>query len=262
MITKKIKILNKNYKKPLSCLAVYSPGVAKFIDGIVDIILVGDSLGITLYGMKNTQGVTLEMMEKHGLAVTKNVKKSISVIDMPYKSYVNKRQAYTNAKKLLESTKANFVKLEINSKKIPIVKYLSDKKINVMAHIGVTPQSHNDFKKIKVVGRTEHEFNKLILLAKNAELSGAKVLLLECITERLAKNITSSVSIPTIGIGASKNCNGQILVFDDLINLNNENKYKFVKNYMNFNRLSKTAVKKFSNEVKSRKFPGKKNSYK
>ncbi len=259
---KKIKFLDKVFNKPITCLTAYSGSIAKILDGNVDMILIGDSLGTTLYNMKNTQSVTLEMMKMHGKVVTTNVKKSITIIDMPYKSYKNKLMALKNARELLNYSKANILKLEINKKNIPIVKYLSEKKFNVIAHIGVTPQSYNDFKEIKVVGRKEHERIELINLALSAEKAGAKAILLECIVENVSKEITSVISIPTIGIGSSKFCDGQVLVFDDLVNIDSSQNFpKFVKNYMNFEQQARKAVGKFSNEVKLRRFPNKKYTY-
>ncbi|MDC3131765.1 3-methyl-2-oxobutanoate hydroxymethyltransferase [Pelagibacteraceae bacterium] len=261
-MSKKIKFLNKIYNKPITCLTAYSGSVAKILDGNVDMILIGDSLGSTLYNMKNTQGVTLDMMKMHGKAVTTNVKKSTTIIDMPYKSYTTKLKALKNARELLNYSKANILKLEISEKSIPIINYLSKNKFNVIAHIGVTPQSYSDFKNIKVVGRKEFEKTKLLNLALDAEKAGAKAILLECVVENLSKMITSVLSIPTIGIGSSKFCDGQVLVFDDLVNINNnENLPKFVKKYMDLEQQIKKAVGKFSKEVKLRKFPSKKFTY-
>ena len=262
MKKKLVKILNKKFNYPITCLTAYSPSIAKILDGNVDIVLIGDSLGTTLYGMKNSQSVTLNMMKIHGLAVTNNINKSITVIDMPYKTYENKLQALKNAKTLLNFTKAKMIKLEINRRNLPIVKYLSSKNLNVVAHIGVTPQSFVNFKKIKAVGKTKKESQNLIKLALNAEKAGAKAILLECITEETAKKITSSISLPTIGIGSSKYCDGQVLVFDDLIKIDKEQYFpKFVKNYLNFDELASNAVKKFSTDVRQKKFPSKKYSY-
>ena len=259
---KKIKILDKNFSKPISCLTAYSPSIANILDGNIDLILVGDSLGSTLYGMKNTQGVTIEMMKNHGAAVNKVVKKSLKVLDMPNKTYENKTDAYKNAKKLLKYCRPDLLKLEINKKKLVILKHLVNKKINVISHIGVTPQSYKNFNKIKVLGKTNKEKNDLLYLAKESEKIGAKAVLLECITEDSAKLVTENISIPTIGIGASKYCDGQVLVFDDLINLNlNHKKPKFVKNYLNFSKIAINAVKKYNKEVKLKKFPSKKFTY-
>ena len=259
---KKIKILDRNFYKPISCLTAYSPSIAKILDGKIDLILVGDSLGSTLYGMENTQGVTMDMMKNHGAAVNKAVKKSLKVLDMPYKTYENKIDAYKNAIKLINYCKPDLLKLEINKKKLVILKYLVSKKINVISHIGVTPQSYNNFNKIKILGKTNTEKDNLLKLAKESERFGAKAVLLECITSDTAKLITKNISIPTIGIGASKYCDGQVLVFDDLINLSiNNKKPKFVKNYLNFNKIAGIAVKKYNKEVKLKKFPNIKFTY-
>tara|TARA_X000000950_G_scaffold64452_1_gene79037 strand:- start:748 stop:1533 length:786 start_codon:yes stop_codon:yes gene_type:complete len=259
---KKIKILDKNFYKPISCLTAYSPSIANILDGKIDLILVGDSLGSTLYGMKNTQSVTMDMMKNHGAAVNKLIKKSLKVLDMPYKTYENKIDAYKNAKILLNYCKPDLLKLEINKKKLFILKHLVNKKINVISHIGVTPQSYKNFNKIKILGKTSIEKNMLLNLAKESEKLGAKAILLECITAETAKIITENISIPTIGIGASKYCDGQILVFDDLINLStNVKKPKFVKNYLNFTKIAGNAVKRYHKDVKLRKFPSVKFTY-
>ena len=259
---KKIKILHKSFSKPISCLTAYSPSIANILDGKIDLILVGDSLGSTLYGMKNTQGVTMDMMKNHGAAVNKEIKKSLKVLDMPYKTYDNKIDAYKNAKILLNHCKPDLLKIEISSKKLVILKHLVDKKINVISHIGVTPQSYKNFNKIKVLGRTNKEKQNLLKLAKESETLGAKAVLLECVTANTAKLITENISIPTIGIGASGYCDGQVLVFDDLINLStNDKKPKFVKNYFNFNKIASNVVNKYNREVKLKKFPSTKFSY-
>ena len=259
---KKIKILHKSFSKPISCLTAYSPSIANILDGKIDLILVGDSIGSTLYGMKNTQGVTMDMMKNHGAAVNKAIKKSLKVLDMPYKTYDNKIDAYKNAKILLNHCKPDLLKIEISEKKLVVLKHLVDKKINVISHIGVTPQSYKNFNKIKVLGKTNKEKQNLLELAKESESLGAKAVLLECVTTDTAKLITENISIPTIGIGASKYCDGQVLVFDDLINLSiNDKKPKFVKNYFNFNKIASNAVKKYNREVKLKKFPGTKFTY-
>ena len=259
---KKIKILHKSFSKPISCLTAYSPSIANILDGKIDLILVGDSLGSTLYGMKNTQGVTMDMMKNHGAAVNKAIKKSLKVLDMPYKTYDNKIDAYKNAKILLNHCKPDLLKIEISKKKLVVLKHLVDKKVNVISHIGVTPQSYKNFNKIKVLGRTNKEKQNLLKLAKESETLGAKAVLLECVTANTAKLITENISIPTIGIGASKYCDGQVLVFDDLINLSiNDKKPKFVKNYFNFNKVASNVVKKYNREVKLKKFPSTKFTY-
>ena len=259
---KKIKILHKSFSKPISCLTAYSPSIANILDGKIDLILVGDSLGSTLYGMNNTQGVTMDMMKNHGAAVNKAIKKSLKVLDMPYKTYDNKIDAYKNAKILLNHCRPDLLKIEISEKKLVVLKHLVDKKVNVISHIGVTPQSYKNFNKIKVLGRTNKEKQNLLKLAKESETLGAKAVLLECVTANTAKLITENISIPTIGIGASRYCDGQVLVFDDLINLStNDKKPRFVKNYLNFNKIASKVVKKYNQEVKLKKFPSSKFTY-
>jgi len=259
---KKIKILQKSFSEPISCLTAYSPSIAKILDGKVDLILVGDSLGSTLYGMKNTQGVTMDMMKNHGAAVNREIKRSLKVLDMPYKTYQTKVDAIKNAKILINYCKPDLLKLEINKKKLDILKHLVRKKINVISHIGVTPQSYKNFNRIKVLGKTNKEKNDLLNLAKESERLGSKAVLLECITANTAKLITENISIPTIGIGASRYCDGQVLVFDDLINLSTNNKKpKFVKKYLNFSKIAGSAVKNYNREVKLKKFPSTKFTY-
>ena len=181
---------------------------------------------------------------------------------MPYKTYNNKIDAYKNAKILLNHCKPDLLKIEISKRKLSILKHLVDKKVNVISHIGVTPQSYKNFNKIKVLGKTNKEKQNLLKLAQESETLGAKAVLLECITTDTAKLITENISIPTIGIGASRYCDGQILVFDDLINLSTNGKRpKFVKNYFNFNKIATNVVKKYNQEVKLKKFPSSKFTY-
>ena len=227
------KLLAKKNKIPITCLTAYSKPIANLLDGKVDLILIGDSLGTTLYGMKNTRGVTLDMMKNHGKAVVKNTKLSMTIVDMPYNTYRNKKEALKNAKEIISYTKADFIKIETDQKNIDIVKYLSKNKIKIIAHIGVTPQQFSNFNKIKSVGKKAKDAERLLYLASQLENAGSKFIVLECINQSIAKKITNKLSIPTIGIGASKDCDGQVLVIDDILNFNsNIRKPKFVKNFM------------------------------
>ena len=256
------KLLKQKKIKPITCLTAYTKAMAKILDGKVDLILIGDSLATALYDMRNTQNVSIETMQEHGRAVCKNVKRSMTIIDMPYNSYKNKKQALINAKKLLAYSKANFIKIESNNKNVSILKHLVFNNLNVVGHIGVTPQRFSDFKKIKSVGKNIKEEKYLISLAKNLESAGAKFIILECINKNVAKKITDILKIPTIGIGASKFCDGQVLVINDLLNFDStEKKPKFVKNYLNIQKIISNAVTKYTKEVKSKKFPSKKYSY-
>ena len=141
-------LLIKKNKIPITCLTAYSKPIANILDGKIDLILIGDSLGTTIYGMKNTQAVTLEMMMEHGRAVSKNCKKSFTIIDMPYNTYNNNKDAFSNIKNLLNYTKCQAVKIETDESKINLIKYLTKKKIKVVSHIGVTPQKYKNFDKI------------------------------------------------------------------------------------------------------------------
>ena len=160
------KLLLKKNIEPITCLTAYSKPLAILIDGKVDLILIGDSLGTTLYGMKNTRTVTLEMMKNHGKAVVKNTSISITIIDMPYNTYRNKKEALNNARDILNFTKADYIKIETDKKNIGIVKHLSKNKIKVVSHIGITPQKFSDFNKIKSVGKNSKDINELMLLAR------------------------------------------------------------------------------------------------
>jgi len=257
------KLLLKKFKEPLTCLTAYSKPLANILDGKVDLILVGDSLGTTLYGMKNTRGVNLEMMKNHGKAVVNNTHTSMTIIDMPYNTYRNKKEALKNCLDILSFTNADFIKIETDEKNIELVKYLTKNKIKVVSHIGVTPQKFTNFNNIRSVGKNIKEEKDLINLAVRLEEAGSKFIVLECVRLTVAKKITNKLSIPTIGIGSSKYCDGQVLVIDDILNLNPINqKPKFIKNYTNIQKNIKVALNKFVNEVKSKKYPSNKESYK
>lgn len=249
-------------KKKIICLTAYTNSIAKIIDKHVDVILIGDSLGTTIYGMKNTQEVSLNMMMNHGKAVLNSSKKAFTIIDMPFNSYRNKKEALKNAKKLLKFTKCQSVKIETNFKTLGIVSHLKKNNISVISHIGVTPQKYKDFKKIRVTGKTKEEGQMLLELAIQLEKAGSCMIFLECIKESVAKEITNKLNIPTIGIGASLDCDGQILVINDILNIENLiNLPRFVKIYANINKNIEEAVKKFSTDVLNKKFPKIKNTY-
>jgi len=257
------KIQNQKNKKKITCLTAYTSEIAKIVDEHVDITLIGDSLGTVIYGMKNTQAVTLEMMMEHGRAVSKNCKKSFTIIDMPYKTYENNKQALTNVKKLLNYTKCQAVKIETDEKNIGLVRFLTKNKIKVASHIGVTPQKYKNFSKIRSLGKLPAEKDKIFNLAIKLEEAGTCLIVLECIKEKLASKISKNLKIPTIGIGASKECDGQVLVTDDILGLTDTiKKPKFVKHYANVHSIIKKAIKKYCFEVEQKKFPNIKNVYK
>ena len=259
--TKKFIQKQKN-KKKITCLTAYTTSIAKIIDNYVDMILIGDSVGTVIYGMKNTQSVTLEMMMNHGKTVKDSTKKAFTIIDMPYNSFKNKKQALNNARKLLKYTKCQAVKIEAEKKTIDVIKYLNDNKIDVVSHIGVTPQKYKDFKKIRAVGNSLKEKKRITNLAIELEKAGSIIIFLECIKESLARTISQKLKIPSIGIGASLSCDGQVLVINDILMMGNEGKIpRFVKPYTNIYEAIEKSVKKFTNDVENKKFPKISNTY-
>ena len=252
------ELLKKKSKSKIVCLTAYSKNIAKNIDPYTDLILVGDSLGSVLYEFNTTRSVTLDMMINHSKSVKQGITKSLMVVDMPYQTYRNKSEALKNAKKIIKETKCDAVKLEGGFKIAMIIEHLIKNKINVMGHLGILPQSVKG--KFKVKGKNLREQNQLLKDAKIIEQAGVFSIVLEGVKTDIAKKITSSIKIPTIGIGASNYCDGQVLVSDDLLGLTNSN-IKFVKKYADLGKSIKSAVKSFRKEVINKKFPSKKYSY-
>ena len=252
------KILKKKNKDKIICLTSYSKNISEILDKYTDIILVGDSLGSVLYSFDTTKKVNLNMIIEHSKSVRQGVKKSLMVVDMPFNTYRNRREALKNAKKIIKYSKADAVKLEGGKKIIDIVKYLRKNKINVMGHLGILPQSHKG--KFRYKGKTTMERKNILADAILLQKNGVFSIVLECIETTLAKEITKKLKIPTIGIGSSVNCDGQVLVTDDLIGLNLTS-IKFVKNFYDIRKHITIAVKKFKDEVKKQKYPSAKFSY-
>ena len=196
-------------------------------------------------------------MKNHARSVKLGVKKSLIVVDMPKGSYTNNTIAIKNAKYLIKETKCDAIKIESNNKNFHIIKSLTNKKIPVMGHIGFTPQFK---KKFKISGKKESDKKKLINEAKNIEKAGAFSIVIECVSEKVAKDITKILKIPTIGIGSSKYCDGQILVTDDILGLSGFYP-KFVKKYVELDKIVSKAINKYKNEVKRVSFPKKNNSF-
>ena len=247
----------KKSKKKLVCLTAYSKPIAKILDKYCDIILVGDSVATAFYGMKNTREIKLQTMINHAISVKKACHKSILVFDMPFNTYNNIKNAKKNINKVIKKKCCDAVKLESNGKNFKIIKKLVDSGIPVMGHIGYTPQNKKLF---RPHGMKSSEQKKLINEATNIENAGAFAIVLECINSKTAKKITESIKIPTIGIGSSNFCNGQILVLDDLIGLSGFYP-KFVKKYANLKKIIESAVSKFKKDVIKGNFPKKSNSY-
>ena len=251
-------ILNKKNKSKLVCLTAYSKNIASILDNHCDIILVGDSLGSVLYNYKSTKEVTLDTMINHSKSVRLGVKKSLMVVDMPFNTYRNPKEALKNAKLVIKKTKCDAVKLEGGKKIVSIVKKLVKNKIPVMGHLGILPQTD---KKFTFKGKKLLERNRILKEAKLLEAAGIFSIVLECIEIKLSKMITNKLTIPTIGIGSSANCDGQVLVIDDLIGLS-ESKFRFVKKYVNMSKIINGAVRKYKLEVLRKQFPKSKHSFK
>ena len=257
MQKKILTIKSKKNKSKIICLTAYSKNIASIIDKHCDIILVGDSLGSVLYNFPSTKKVTLGMMIEHSKSVRMGVSKSLMVVDMPYNTYRNPKEALRNAKKIISQTKCDAVKIEGGKKVFQIIKILIKNKIPVMGHLGVLPQSAKNF---KFKGKNTAERKTILKDSKLLEEAGVFSIVLECVESSLAKEITKIVSIPTIGIGASSYCDGQVLVTDDLIGLNKINA-RFVKRYSNIQKQINDAALKFKLDVIKVKFPSKKHSY-
>ena len=257
MKKKILDIVKKKNKQKIVSLTAYSKNVASILDNHCDIILVGDSLGSVLYNYKSTREVTLNTMIEHSKSVRMGIKKGLMIVDMPHNTYRTPNEALKNAKQIMKKTKCDGVKLEGGQKIIKTIKILIKNKIPVMGHLGLLPQTDKTF---KFKGKKKLERNNIIRDSQLLEKAGVFSIVLECVETSLAKLVTENISVPTIGIGASKYCDGQILVFDDLIGLN-PMKYKFVKKYANIRKDISKAVLNYSKEVKKIKFPNKKNSF-
>jgi 3-methyl-2-oxobutanoate hydroxymethyltransferase len=253
-------ILQKKNREKIICLTAYSFPMAKIIDEYCDIILVGDSLGMTIYGFKDTLDVTLDMMINHGKAVMKAVKKSFVVVDLPFGTYENsKEQALESAKKVIAKTGCNAIKIETSRELVSTVKFLVQNNINVMAHVGLMPQHVRKIGGYRYQGRDEKSAREILETSKLVEEAGAFCLVIEAVPEKLASEISAVLKIPTIGIGASAACDGQVLVIDDLLGINQEFKPRFVKHYANIASQIANAVQQFSQDVKNKQFPASEN---
>ena len=257
MKKKILNIIKKKNKSKIVSLTAYSKNIASILDNFCDIVLVGDSLGSVLYNYKSTREVSLKTMIEHSKSVRMGIKKSLMVVDMPHNTYRNPKEALQNAKKIIIKTKCDAVKLEGGKKIYNIVKALTKNNIPVMGHLGLLPQSDKTF---KFKGKKISERKKILNDAKLLEDAGVFSIVLECVETSLAKKITNEINIPTIGIGASNNCDGQILVLDDLIGLNPID-VRFVKKYANIRKEITKAVSSYSRDVRKKKFPLKKHSY-
>ncbi|MEP2715913.1 3-methyl-2-oxobutanoate hydroxymethyltransferase [Pseudophaeobacter sp.] len=248
-------ILAQKGKTPIVSLTAYTTPMAQMMDPHCDFILVGDSVGMVLHGLPSTLGVTMEMMILHGAAVARGLSHAMLVIDMPFGSYEESpEQAFRNAARLMRETNAAAVKLEGGVEMAPTIQFLVERGIPVMAHLGLTPQSINTLGGYKVQGRDAAGAAVLAGAQAVAE-AGAFAVVLEKVPQGLADEITGAVAIPTIGIGASAGCDGQILVVDDMLGLFTAFKPKFVKRYGNLGTDAEAAIAAYAAEVRARAFP-------
>ncbi|MGI2058525.1 3-methyl-2-oxobutanoate hydroxymethyltransferase [Shewanella baltica] len=243
-------------KTPIVALTAYEKPMAELIDPHVDMIIVGDSVGMVVYGQDSTLGVTLEMMINHGLAVTRGAAHACVIIDMPFGSYQESpQQAFRHASQVLIRTGAQAVKLEGGAEMLDTTRFLTQRGIPVMPHIGLMPQHVNQLGGFKTQARDAAAIEALVRLAKNFEQAGAFSILIEGTSELAARTVTAEVSIPVIGIGASPACDGQVLVTEDILGLFSDYTPKFAKRYIDLSSLITHACAEYAREVRSAEFP-------
>lgn len=246
---------------PIVSLTAYTTPMAQMMDSECDFVLVGDSVGMVVHGMPSTLGVTMEMMILHGQAVARGLSKAMLVIDMPFGSYEESpAQAMQNAARLMRETGAAAVKLEGGAHMVETIAFLTARGVPVMAHIGLTPQSFNTLGGYKLQGRAD-QAEAVMAEAKAVTKAGAFALVLEKIPADLADRITAAIDIPTIGIGASAGCDGQILVVDDILGIFTAFKPKFVKRYASLRADGEAGIAAYAAEVRARKFPAPEHIY-
>lgn len=247
--------------EPIVSLTSYHAHTAAIADRYVDFLLVGDSLGMVMHGFESTLPVPLELMILHGRAVMRGARRALVVVDMPFGSYEESpQQAFRNAAMVVKETQCGAIKLEGGKRMAETIRFLSERGIPVMAHIGLTPQSINILGGFKTQGRTRDQWAIIEEDARAVTDAGAFAVVLEAVAEPLAARITKDVPIPTIGIGASPACDGQILVMEDMLGLS-PRVPKFVKEFGKVGAAIENAIRTYAEEVKSRNFPGPANTY-
>lgn len=253
----------KEQGQKISMLTAYDYSTAKIMDEAgVNSILVGDSLGNVMLGYEDTISVTLEDMIHHGAAVARGAKNALVVIDMPFMSYqTSVYDAVVNAGRLMKEGRAGAVKLEGGTEVCPQIRAIVNAGIPVCAHLGLTPQSINAFGGFRVQGKSEEAARKILSDAKDIEEAGAFAVVLEGIPAKLAELITKQLNIPTIGIGAGKECDGQVLVYQDMLGMFSDFTPKFVKRYADLGEIMKDAFSRYQEEIQSGVFPGKEHEY-
>lgn len=261
--TTKLAAMKQNGEK-ITMLTAYDYTTASLVDKAgIDTILVGDSLGMVMLGYDTTIPVTMEDMISHGAAVVRGAKDTFVIVDMPFMSYQTSiYDAVTNAGRLMKETQCQAVKLEGGVKLREHIRAIVDASIPVVAHIGMTPQSVNAFGGFKVQGKNYDAAKQLILDAKAVEEAGAFMVVLECVPEKLAKLVSESISIPTIGIGAGAGCDGQVLVYQDMLGMYPDFTPKFAKKFADLGNEMVNAFKAYSDEVKAGTFPSEEHGFK
>lgn len=247
---------------PIVSLTAYTAPMAKLLDSHCDLLLVGDSLGMVVYGLPSTLGVSLEMMIAHGAAVVRGSKQACVMVDLPFGSYQESpEQAFRSAARVLSETGASAVKLEGGAAMAPTIRFLAERGVPVCAHIGVMPQSTNAIGGYPTAGRADADAQALMSDAQALEDAGAFAMVIEKTLEPLARALTEAVSIPTIGIGASAACDGQVLVVDDMLGVFTEFTPKFVHRYAELGGEIEKAARLYAEDVRNRRFPGKNNVF-
>lgn len=247
--------------EPIVCLTAYDAPMAALLDPHCDVLLVGDSLGMAVHGLPNTVGVTLEMMILHGQAVMRGAKRAMVVVDMPFGSYEGgKEVAYANCVRVMKETGAQAVKLETSIEMAEIVAFLVKRGIPVMGHVGLRPQAILAEGGFKAKGRTDSERDRVLAEAKAVAEAGAFCIVIEGVAESLAREITETIDAPTIGIGASAACDGQVLVVNDMLGMFDWTP-KFVRKYADLRTEIDRAASAFASDVKTRRFPAEVETY-
>ena len=253
----------KESGEKITMMTAYDYPMAGLVDESgIDTILVGDSLGMVVLGYESTVPVTMDEMLHHCKAVSRGAKRSFIIGDMPFMSYhVSVEQAVENAGRFIKESGCDAIKLEGGSDMAPVVRAIVKAGIPVCAHIGLTPQTATMLSGFKVQGKDAESAQELMESARNLEAAGAFMIVMECIPDLLAANITEALSIPTIGIGAGEDCDGQVLVFHDLVGLFERFTPKFVKQYINLSSMIKAALVQYKSEVEEGSFPGPEHSF-
>ena len=247
--------------EPIVCLTAYTFPMAQILDEVCDILLVGDSVGMVLHGLPNTVGVTMDMMVLHAQAVMRASRRALVVVDMPFGAYEGAPEvAYANAARLMKETGAQGVKVESGPTVPDTIAYLTRRGIPVMGHVGLRPQSVLVDGAFKAKGRTEVERERVLAEAHDTAEAGAFAIVVEGVAEALAADITAAVAVPTIGIGASPACDGQVLVLDDMLGLFDWTP-RFVRRYADLRGEIGRAVKAYAEDVRARRFPGPEETY-